>query len=136
MSRRIARELVLQSLFQVDFTKTTPEIALAAAMEAQGVEAGDASVVYAKQVLAGTVQNLEAIDAKISGHAKNWELSRMPMVDRNILRMAVYEMLFAQEKQPVNIAVNEAVELAKLYGSEKSGSFINGVLGQLMRDEH
>ena len=58
------------------------------------------------------------------------------MVDRNILRMAVYEMLFAQEKQPVNIAVNEAVELAKLYGSEKSGSFINGVLGQLMRDEH
>ena len=136
MSRRIARELVLQSLFQVDFTKTTPEIALAAAMEAQGVEAGDASVVYAKQVLAGTVQNLEAIDAKISGHAKNWELSRMPMVDRNILRMAVYEMLFADEKQPVNIAVNEAVELAKLYGSEKSGSFINGVLGQLMRDEH
>jgi N utilization substance protein B len=48
----------------------------------------------------------------------------------------VYEMLFAEEKQPVNIAVNEAVELAKLYGSEKSGSFINGVLGQLMRDEH
>jgi N utilization substance protein B len=58
------------------------------------------------------------------------------MVDRNILRMAVYEMLFAPEKQPVNIAVNEAVELAKLYGSEKSGSFINGLLGQLMRDEH
>jgi N utilization substance protein B len=136
MSRRIARELVLQSLFQIDFTKTEPEKALAAAMDAQGVEAGDASVAYAEQVLQGTVQNLAAIDAKISSHAKNWELSRMPMVDRNILRMAVYEMLFAQEKQPVNIAVNEAVELAKLYGSEKSGSFINGVLGQLMRDEH
>jgi N utilization substance protein B len=136
MSRRIARELVLQSLFQIDFTKTEPEKALAAAMDAQGVEAGDASVTYAEQVLQGTMQNLAAIDAKISGHAKNWELSRMPMVDRNILRMAVYEMLFAPEKQPVNIAVNEAVELAKLYGSEKSGSFINGLLGQLMRDEH
>ena len=136
MSRRIARELVLQSLFQVDFTKTEPEAALAAAMEAQGVEAGEASVVYARQVLLGTVAHLAEIDAKISGHAKNWELSRMPVVDRNILRLAVYEMLFAEEKQPVNIAVNEAVELAKLYGSEKSGSFINGVLGQLMRDEH
>ena len=136
MIRRIARELVLQSLFQVDFTKTEPEAALAAAMEAQGVEAGEASVAYARQVLLGTVAHLAEIDAKISGHAKNWELSRMPVVDRNILRLAVYEMLFAEEKQPVNIAVNEAVELAKLYGSEKSGSFINGVLGQLMRDEH
>ena len=136
MSRRIARELVLQSLFQVDFTKTEPEAALAAAMEAQGVVAGEASVAYARQVLLGTVAHLAEIDAKISGHAKNWELSRMPVVDRNILRLAVYEMLFAEEKQPVNIAVNEAVELAKLYGSEKSGSFINGVLGQLMRDEH
>lgn len=135
MSRRIARELVLQSLFQVDFTKTEPETALATAMEAHGVEADEASVVYARQVLLGTVAHLAEIDAKISGHAKNWELSRMPVVDRNILRLAVYEMLFAEEKQPVSIAVNEAVELAKLYGSEKSGSFINGVLGQLMRDE-
>lgn len=136
MSRRIARELVLQSLFQIDFTKAEPEKALAAAMEEQGVEAEDTAVTYARNVLLGTVAKMAEIDAKISGHAKNWELSRMPIVDRNILRMAVYEMLFADEKQPVNIAVNEAVELAKLYGSEKSGSFINGVLGQLMRDEH
>jgi N utilization substance protein B len=134
MSRRTARELVLQSLYQVDFSKADPETALQASMEERNVEEDALTANYARTVLMGTVANMDAIDEKIGQYAKNWELSRMPIIDRNILRMAVYEMLFAEEKQPVNIAVNEAVEIAKLYGTEKSSGFINGVLGQMMRN--
>ena len=152
MIRRVAREMVLQSLFQIDFTQAAPEEALQVALEEQ--KSGDFSEEvpeaeenrkpadvdkaegYAREVLQGVIANLAEIDKKIGQYAVNWDLKRMPGIDRNLLRIAVYEMLYAREKQPVNIAVNEAVELAKLYGSEKSGSFINGVLGQLMRDEH
>ena len=86
-------------------------------------------------MLKGTAEKLEEIDALIGKYAINWDVKRMPGIDRNILRMAVYEMRFAEEKVPVNVAVNEAVELAKMFGTDKSARFINGVLGKLMREE-
>ncbi len=134
MSRRLAREIALQSLYQVDFTKTEMEAALQAALE-EHATATAAAQDYARLLVEGTLSHLEAIDAKICEYAQHWELSRMPIIDRNVLRIAVYEMLFADEKQPVSIAVNEAVELAKEFGSAKSGGFVNGVLGKMMRDE-
>ena len=151
MIRRVAREMVLQSLFQIDFTQAAPEEALQVALEEQ--KSGDFSEEvpeaeenrmpadvdkaegYAREVLQGVIANLAEIDKKIGQYAVNWDLKRMPGIDRNLLRIAVYEMLYAREKQPVNIAVNEAVELAKLYGSDNSARFINGLLGKLMRDE-
>lgn len=169
MIRRIAREMVLQSLFQMDFidaaeesqtvltgtqenSESVPpdseqdpvkqpalEDALQVALEVQADE-GDAeeaqkAVPYAKSVLQSTVANLAQIDALIGKYAINWEVKRMPGIDRNILRMAICEMRFAREKIPVTVAINEAVELAKLFGSEASARFVNGVLGKLMREE-
>ena len=151
MIRRLAREIVLQSLFQIDFTQAEPEEALQVALAEQKSDEFSAEELeseeprtpaevdkaepYAREVLQGVLANLPAIDGLISKYAVNWELKRMPGIDRNLLRIAVYEMRYATEKQPVNIAVNEAVELAKADGSENSARFINGLLGKMMREE-
>jgi N utilization substance protein B len=139
MIRRVAREMVLQSLFQMDFTQAGPEEALAIALEVQqdeeNSEEAAKAVEYADKVLKGTAVKLTEIDALIGKYAINWDVKRMPGIDRNILRLAIYEMLFAEDKIPVTVAVNEAVELAKIFGTDKSARFINGVLGKLMREE-
>ena len=139
MIRRVAREMVLQSIFQMDFTQAEPAEALAIALEVQQdeekSEEAAKAVKYAEKVLKGTAEKLPEIDALIGKYAINWDVKRMPGIDRNILRMAIYEMRFGEEKVPVNVAVNEAVELAKQFGTEKSARFINGVLGKLMREE-
>lgn len=133
MSRRISRELVLQSLFQIDFSACAAEDALLAAAEEKNDRIVERAVPYAKTVLNGIMENLEAIDAKISEYSVDWEIQRMAAVDRNILRTAVYEVYFAEEKIPASIAINEAVEIAKIYGSDESPRFINGLLGELVR---
>ena len=139
MIRRVAREMVLQSLFQMDFTQAEPAEALAIALEVQKDEENSEEAAkaeeYAEKVLKGTAEMLPELDAMIGKYAINWDVKRMPGIDRNILRMAIYEMLFGEERVPVNVAVNEAVELAKQFGTEKSARFINGVLGKLMRSE-
>ena len=139
MIRRVAREMVLQSLFQMDFAQAEPAEALAIALEVQKDEENSEEAVkaeeYAEKVLKGTAEMLPELDAMIGKYAINWDVKRMPGIDRNILRMAIYEMRFAEEKVPVNVAVNEAVELAKMFGTDKSARFINGVLGRLMREE-
>ena len=139
MIRRVAREMVLQSLFQMDFTQADPEESLKIALEVQRdeekSEEAEKAFGYAEKVLKGVSENLSEIDGLIGKYAINWEVKRMPGIDRNILRMAIYEMRFAKEKLPVTVAVNEAVELAKTFGTEKSSRFINGVLGKLKREE-
>ena len=139
MIRRVAREMVLQSLFQMDFTQADPEESLKIALEVQRdeekSEEAEKAFGYAEKLLKGVSENLSEIDGLIGKYAINWEVKRMPGIDRNILRMAIYEMRFAKEKLPVTVAVNEAVELAKTFGTEKSSRFINGVLGKLMREE-
>ena len=139
MIRRVAREMVLQSLFQMDFTQADPEESLKIALEVQRdeekSEEAEKAFGYAEKVLKGVSENLSEIDGLIGKYAINWEVKRMPGIDRNILRMAIYEMRFAKEKLPVTVAVNKAVELAKTFGTEKSSRFINGVLGKLMREE-
>lgn len=162
MIRRVAREMVLQSLFQMDFIEVTPEEpaagteekdasapeamkrlaleeALKVAAEVQEDEIGSEKTRkaygYAHAVLLGTAEHLAAIDELIGRYAINWEVKRMPGIDRNILRLAIYEMRFAAEKLPVTVGVNEAVELAKEFGSDASARFVNGVLGRLMREE-
>jgi len=134
MIRRVAREMVLQSLFQMDFTQATADEALQVALEVS--ESGEApkAAEYARALLKATTENISEIDALIGKYAVNWDVERMPGVDRNILRMAICEMIYAEEKVPVNIAVNEAVELAKRFGTDKTPRFINGVLGKIMRD--
>ena len=135
MIRRIARELVLQSLFQIDFAQVDCEAALNAAVEERSDKSAEKAKEYAHDVLNGVLANCEAIDARISEYAIDWTLERMPAVDRNILRVAVYEMFFAAEKLVPNVAINEAVEIAKIYGTDDTPRFINGVLGKMVRSD-
>ena len=137
MIRRVAREMVLQSLFQMDFTQADPEESLKIALEVQRdeekSEEAEKAFGYAEKVLKGVSENLSEIDGLIGKYAINWEVKRMPGIDRNILRMAIYEMRFAKEKLPVTVAVNEAVELAKRYGQDESSSFVNGILASVAK---
>jgi transcription antitermination factor NusB len=87
---------------------------------------------YAKLLVAGTLEHREEIDRLIRGQADNWRLERMPAVDRNILRLAVYEMLYEQDV-PKLVVMDEAIELAKQFGSEQSGRFVNGLLDGLLK---
>lgn len=135
MIRRIARELVLQSLFQIDFAQVDSTAALDAAIEERADKSAEKARAYALDVLNGVLTNNEAIDTKISEYAIDWILERMPAVDRNILRVAVYEMFFAPEKLVPNVAINEAVEIAKIYGTDDTPRFINGVLGKMVRSD-
>lgn len=135
MIRRIARELVLQSLFQIDFAQVDSTAALDAAIEERADKSAEKARAYALDVLNGVLTNNEAIDTKISEYAIDWTLERMPAVDCNILRVAVYEMFFAPEKLVPNVAINEAVEIAKIYGTDDTPRFINGVLGKMVRSD-
>jgi transcription antitermination protein NusB len=87
---------------------------------------------YAQQLVRGTVENLPQIDELIRGQADNWRLERMPAVDRNILRLAIFEMLYEKDT-PKLVVVDEAIELAKKFGSEQSGRFVNGLLDGLLK---
>jgi len=87
---------------------------------------------YAERLLRGAIQHTAEIDALISSQAENWRLERMPAVDRNILRLAVFELLY-EDDVPHLVVLDEAIELAKKYGSEQSGRFINGLLDGLIR---
>jgi transcription antitermination protein NusB len=87
---------------------------------------------FAADLVRGTVENSEAIDQQITRHAEHWRMERMPAVDRNILRLAVYEMVFAQT--PPAVAIDEALELARRYSNEESVQFVNGVLDAVHRE--
>ncbi len=87
---------------------------------------------FALRIINGVVDNRERIDKLISGFAPNWPLSQMAIVDRNILRLAIYEIMLGGETPP-KVAINEAVELAKVFGSDSSSRFVNGVLGSVMK---
>ncbi|HIU63532.1 MAG TPA: transcription antitermination factor NusB [Candidatus Avacidaminococcus intestinavium] len=133
MSRRNARELVLKSLFQMDFSSDTDALtAFGAAKESAVSEEKDS---YALTILWGIINQRLAIDKKIKTYTIDWKLERMPAVDRNILRIAVFEMFFATDKLVSSVAINEAVELAKLYGTDDSARFVNGVLGKMVRTD-
>lgn len=88
---------------------------------------------FTADLVRGVCEKLEEIDERISRYSANFELGRIAAVDRNILRLAIYEMLFSMEVPPV-VAINEAIEIAKRFGSEDSGRFINGILDRVKRD--
>ena len=133
MIRRIAREVALQSLFQIDFNSCEAEVAVDAALTEHEEENAPKAKDYALLLVQGVLDNKEAIDARLSEYAIDWTVERMSATDRNILRVAVYEMLFAEQAVACGIAINEAVEVAKAYGTEESPRFVNGVLGKLAK---
>lgn len=130
MTRRAAREEAFKVIFQVDLGKNPWVEALSRVLEDSSLS--EESRLFLKQLVEGTMTHLSEIDAEISKYAQDWKLDRMLSTDRNILRMSIYELKY-QKDIPAGVTVNEAVELAKIYGDEDSGRFINGILGNFIR---
>ncbi len=140
MSRRQARETALQALFQVDLNHGTGAereqyemLAVDTAVEENGKLSGSERE-FVLTAVRGTRAHLQEIDEEIASFAKGWKLSRMAAVDRNIMRLAVFEMKFGEPALEPKIAMNEAVELAKKYGTDDSGRFINGILNAMAKN--
>lgn len=129
-SRRAAREVALNVLYQVDVAKVPPDEAVVTALENTGLQ--DESAEFVKILVNGTLQHMEEIDLRLAELSIGWDPQRQPAVDRNIMRMAMFEILYL-DYIPASVSINEAVELAKRYSTDESGRFINGVLGALVR---
>ena len=133
MRRRTqARECALKILYQIEITKAPPAEAEANFWEHNLVEAPVR--LFAGELVTGAMAHREMIDALLAKHADNWALDRMAVIDRNVLRLGVFELLHV-EQVPPKVAINEAVEMAKRYGGEESGKFVNGILDTIHKTE-
>lgn len=135
-ARRRSREMALQLLFQAEFLNSGFEVSQAREMLRRFVEdfnidaeVGD----YGRELFLGVAQNLKDIDATIQSHSSHWKVGRMGLVDLTVMRIAVFEIKFMSPAIPPNVAINEAIEVAKKYGSTESGSFVNGILDHVAR---
>lgn len=131
MSRRLAREAVLKALFAVDLGRIPVQGVLQNVLAELDLSERDRA--FAEQLATGTLANKEASDRIIANQAIGWAVERMATIDRNILRLALYE-IYHRDDIPDSVSVNEAVELAKRYGEDDSGKFINGILGEIVRN--
>ncbi len=135
-NRHLARTLALQTLFEWDFHKKPPaEVfeVLEHTMREFAPDFDDKG--FAHVLLEGVMTNKEEIDGLIVKYAPEWPLEQITNVDRNVLRLGIYELLHNPDVPP-KVAINEAIELAKTFGSDSSGKFINGVLGTIFKNHH
>ena len=141
MKRRLAREFVVQSLYSMEMNAVEAEQAVnmlfqEAAEENEGeveVKSEDAMRAYVLEHVRGVWETKDALDKLLVDYLKGWQVSRLSRVDRQILRLAAYEMLY-REDVPAKVSVNEAIELSKHFGTIESGKFVNGVLGKMIQD--
>jgi N utilization substance protein B len=127
-TRRKARAMALQALYEVNSVARNAEVVVERLL-AEGNLSEEYSA-FARELVDGVIRNKDEIDHNIQRFAPAWPLDQIAMIDRNILRLAIFEILF-DNRVPVKVAVSEAVELAKIYGSENSSKFVNGVLGSI-----
>lgn len=131
--RRRSREIALQILFQKEFTPNmTPEQALN--LYGENFDLNSEVREFAELIINGVLDNRIKIDETIESFSQNWKLSRMALVDRNILRIATFELIFNKDQIPPQVAIDEAIEVGKRYGSQDSSSFINGVLDNILKN--
>ncbi len=132
-NRHLSRTIAMQSLFEWDFNGRQGD--LKAIINKQIKEFGGAldDNAFIFELAEGVAQNFTKIDEIISKHAPEWPMEQVPPVDRNVLRLGVYELVFLKQVPP-KVAINEAVELGKTFGGESSGKFVNGVLGTLFKE--
>lgn len=141
MKRRVAREIVVQSLYQMEMNLVESEEAVSTLLLEASEENETERVIkdeiklkeYVLELVNGTWSNKVAIDELLGHYLVGWQISRLSRVDRQILRLATYEMVY-QEDAPAKVVVNEAIDLAKHFGTEDSGKFVNGVLGKMIGD--
>jgi N utilization substance protein B len=130
--RHRARVIALQALYEIDCASHPP--ALVIERHLQDAELPEAGEEFARNLAQGVIEHLASLDQLIARYAPEWPVDQIAIIDRNILRIAICEILFRQDT-PVKVAINEAVELAKAFGSDSSGRFVNGVLGTLVAKE-
>jgi N utilization substance protein B len=135
-SRHIARSIVLQSLYELDFNKEKNlDIDKLIERNVQEFGAGVEEQDFINNLAHGVLEHQLQIDDIIVKSAPEWPLNQITIVDRNVLRIGIFELLFGDKQQvPPKVAINEAIELAKGYGGESSGRFVNGVLGTIFRE--
>jgi len=132
-ARRKARVCALQMLFQYDVARPRVDELTSSYWEAFGEEMGDVAQDFSDQLALGAISHLDEIDALIKKRAENWRISRMAVVDRNILRLAIYEFLYETET-PKTVVINEALEIARRFSTFEATQFINGILDAIKRD--
>jgi N utilization substance protein B len=129
--RRRGREAALRMLFEIDVGKMPADEVVERHLADSGLDPDSAA--FARQLVEGAVQERQRIDDLLGHYAREWSLSRMANVDRNVLRLAAFEILCLPDI-PASVSVDEAVEMAKKYSTAESGKFVNGILGNLIRD--
>lgn len=127
MKRRIAREKALQALYQIDIVDAEVQTAMESALN------GTESDPYFETLVTGIIEKREQLDALIRNNLENWTLERLANIDRNLLRIAAYEMIYSEDV-PTNVAMDEAIEIAKRFGDDQSSSFVNAVLSKIKTD--
>jgi N utilization substance protein B len=132
LSRRKAREIAFKVLFQVDQVDADARAAFNYLVEQTPLE--DNNRDFSWQLVEGCLQSLPEIDEKITKYSREWSLSRMLSVDRNVMRLACYEILHMTETHPV-VVIDEAIEIAKRYGNENSGGFVNAILDKILGEK-
>ena len=129
-ARRKARELALQMLYQHDVSGNAPDMIISTFEDLQ--KSKENTKEFAIKVFTGTLKHMQEVDDMIQAQAENWRLSRMSVVDRNIIRMSVYEFMH-EDDTPKLVIIDEAIEIAKRYGTQKSSQFINGILDGILK---
>ena len=127
-ARRKARALALQALYEIDSVGHSPEEVVTRLLADNQLSEDNNS--FIRQLVGGVIQNKDQLDGNIRRFAPAWPIEQIPAVDRNILRLAIFEILI-DNNVPVKVAINEAVELAKTFGSDNTSKFVNGVLGSV-----
>ena len=130
-NRRKSREFALQVLFQLDMTKQ--DAAYGFAQIKENFLKKEENVEFSERIVLGIVEHSKEIDHLIEQFSENWRIDRMSIIDRNILRMGIFELLYCEDIPP-KVTINEAIDLGKKYGSEDSGSFINGILDRIQNE--
>ena len=132
--RTQAREFALQILYQMDITRDSYDVSISNFWQARiEKEINQQIKDFTSELVRGTTDNLEKIDTKIAQYATNWQLKRMAVVDRNIIRMGCYELIFRDDIPP-KVSINEAVELAKRYSGIEAGKFVNAILDKIKQE--
>lgn len=131
--RTKAREYALQILYAIDITKEDPVTCIERFWDSTDETSGDVKE-FTGEIVTGVSDKRDDIDKLISKHATNWQLDRMAVIDRNVLRLATYELLF-REDIPPKVSINEAIDIAKKFGGNDSGKFVNGVLDKINKTE-
>lgn len=131
--RTKARECALKILYMMDITSELPEKCIEIFWQNHEIPEKEVKA-FADSLVLGLWKNKEMIDKLITAHTTNWQLKRMAVIDRNILRFATYELLFMEDIPP-KVSINEAIDIAKKYGDNDSGKFVNGVLDKINKTE-